>query len=74
METPAPARLALSTGGGSLVEGGLHGLGLVNEAARRVWMVGNLLEDPKQLVPIGGVFKHHETGSPPVALVRWRLV
>jgi hypothetical protein len=41
-------------------------------------MVGNLLGDPKQDVPIGGavqaVFEHHEAASPPFTLVHWQLV
>jgi uncharacterized protein len=47
-------------------------------AAGSVRMVGNLLGDPKQDVPIGGaveaVFEHHESASPPFTLVHWRLV
>ncbi len=46
--------------------------------AGNVRMVGNLLGDPKQDVPIGAaveaVFEHHETASPPFTLVQWRLV
>ena len=45
--------------------------------AGNVRMVGNLLGDPKQEVPIGAavqaVFEHHETGSPPFTLVQWKL-
>ena len=41
-------------------------------------MVGNLLGDPLQNVPIGGaveaVFEPHETAIPPYTLVQWRLV
>ena len=47
-------------------------------AADNVRMIGNLLGDPKQDVPIGGkveaVFEHHESASPPYTLVQWRLV
>jgi uncharacterized OB-fold protein len=46
--------------------------------ADNIRMVGNLLGDPKQDVPIGGkveaVFEHHESASPPYTLVHWRLV
>lgn len=42
-----------------------------------VRMVGNLLGDPKQEVPIGAaveaVFEHHEAASLPFTLVHWRL-
>jgi uncharacterized OB-fold protein len=41
-------------------------------------MVGNLLGDPLQNVPIGGsveaVFEAHDTANPPYTLVQWRLV
>jgi uncharacterized OB-fold protein len=41
-------------------------------------MIGNLVGDPRQDVPIGGaveaVFEHHETASPPYTLVHWRLI
>ena len=41
-------------------------------------MVGNLLGDPLQNVPIGGsveaVFEPHDTANPPFTLVHWRLV
>jgi uncharacterized OB-fold protein len=41
-------------------------------------MVGNLLGDPLQAVPIGGaveaVFEPHDTANPPYTLVQWRLV
>ena len=41
-------------------------------------MVGNLLGDPKQDVPIGAsveaVFEPHDKASPPYTLVQWRLV
>lgn len=47
-------------------------------AADNVRMIGNLLGDPKQDVPIGGtveaVFEHHASASPPYTLVHWRLV
>ncbi len=46
--------------------------------AGNVRMVGNLLGDPKQDVPIGAaveaVFEHHRTATPPFSLVQWRLV
>lgn len=41
-------------------------------------MVGNLLGDPQQDVPIGApvqaVFEHHHEDDPPHTLVQWRLV
>ena len=41
-------------------------------------MVGNLLGDPLQNVPIGGaveaVFEPHDSAKPPYTLVQWRLV
>jgi uncharacterized OB-fold protein len=41
-------------------------------------MIGNLLGDPRQPVPIGApveaVFEQHEGVEPPYALVHWRLV
>lgn len=47
-------------------------------SAGNVRMVGNLLGDPKQDVPIGApvgaVFEHHASASPPFSLVQWRLV
>jgi len=47
-------------------------------AAGNVRMLGNLIGDPRQPVPIGGavqaVFEHHEAASPPFSLVHWRLV
>jgi hypothetical protein len=47
-------------------------------AADNIRMVGNLLGDPEQAVPIGGaveaVFEHHETANPAFSLVHWRLV
>ena len=40
-------------------------------------MVGNLLGDPKQAVPIGAaveaVFEPHDGADPPYTLVQWRL-
>lgn len=43
-----------------------------------VRMVGNLLGDPKQTVPIGAaveaVFEPHDSANPPYTLVHWRLV
>ncbi len=43
-----------------------------------VRMVGNLLGDPRQDVPIGGavapVFEHHDDATPAFTLVQWRLV
>ena len=40
-------------------------------------MVGNLLGDPLQTVPIGGsveaVFEPHDAANPPYTLVHWRL-
>ncbi len=40
-------------------------------------MVGNLLGDPKQTVPIGGaveaVFEPHDDADPPYTLVQWKL-
>ena len=45
--------------------------------ADNVRMVGNLLGDPEQDVPIGapveGVFEHHEDADPAFTLVHWRL-
>jgi hypothetical protein len=47
-------------------------------AAGSVRMVGNLLGDPKQDVPIGGaveaVFEHHNAAASPFTLVHWRLI
>jgi uncharacterized OB-fold protein len=44
--------------------------------AGNVRMLGNLLGDPRQEVPIGApveaVFEHHETADPPFTLVQWR--
>lgn len=44
----------------------------------KVRMVGNLLGDPRQDIPIGaeveGVFEHHEDADPPYTLLQWRLV
>ncbi len=46
--------------------------------AGNVRMVGNLLGDPEQEVPIGGeveaVFEDHEGDGGPYTLVQWRLV
>ena len=46
-------------------------------AAGNVRMVGNLLGDPRQDVPIGApvtaAFEHHAAASPPFSLVHWRL-
>ena len=46
--------------------------------AGNVRMLGNLLGDPKQDVPIGGnveaVFEHHNDAKPPFSLVQWKLV
>jgi len=46
--------------------------------AGNVRMLGNLLGDPKQNVPIGAevqaVFEHHNDATPPFSLVQWRLV
>ena len=43
-----------------------------------VRMVGNLLGNPKQEVPIGAavaaVFEHHEAATPSFTLVHWRLI
>lgn len=45
--------------------------------AGNVRMVGNLLGDPKQDVPIGAaveaVFEPHDNANPPFTLVQWRL-
>jgi uncharacterized OB-fold protein len=42
-----------------------------------VRMLGNLLGDPRQDVPIGAaveaVFEHHEDATPPYSLCQWRL-
>ncbi len=46
--------------------------------AGNVRMVGNLLGDPLQDVPIGaaveGVFEHHLQHSPPYSLLQWRRI
>jgi uncharacterized OB-fold protein len=46
--------------------------------AGNVRMLGNLLGDPRQDVPIGAavdaVFEHHEDAEPPYTLAQWRLV
>ncbi len=43
----------------------------------RARMVGNLLGDPRQAVPIGAavraVFEHHRNDDPPHTLVHWQL-
>jgi uncharacterized OB-fold protein len=45
--------------------------------AGNVRMLGNLLGDPMQPVPIGAaveaVFEHHERADPPYSLLQWRL-
>ena len=45
--------------------------------AGNVRMVGNLLGDPTQAVPIGadveGVFEHHRKSTPPYSLLQWQL-
>lgn len=45
--------------------------------AGNVRMVGNLLGDPQQDVPIGaqvtGVFEHHLDADPPFSLLQWQL-
>jgi uncharacterized OB-fold protein len=45
--------------------------------AGNIRMLGNLLGDPAQTVPIGaaveGVFEHHEDCQPPYTLLQWRL-
>ncbi len=42
-----------------------------------VRVVGNLLGDPEQTVPIGarvvGEFEHHEDADPPFSLLHWRI-
>jgi uncharacterized OB-fold protein len=46
--------------------------------AGSVRMLGNLLGDPRQDVPIGAdveaVFEHHADAEPPYTLAQWRLV
>jgi uncharacterized OB-fold protein len=46
--------------------------------ADNIRMLGNLLGDPQQAVPIGGpvqaVYEPHDTATPPFTLVQWRLV
>jgi len=46
--------------------------------AGNVRMLGNLLGDPRQDVPIGAdveaVFEHHADAEPPFTLAQWRLV
>jgi uncharacterized OB-fold protein len=43
-----------------------------------VRMLGNLLGDPRQRVPIGApveaVFEHHNDANPPFTLLQWRVV
>lgn len=45
--------------------------------ADHVRLVGNLLGDPRQPVPIGGavegVFEHHADAEPPYTLLQWQL-
>jgi len=45
--------------------------------ADNIRMIGNLLGDPEQPVPIGGeveaVFEHHSDADPPHTLVHWKL-
>jgi uncharacterized OB-fold protein len=45
--------------------------------AGNVRMLGNLLGDPRQEVPIGAevdaVFEHHEDAEPPYTLCQWRV-
>ena len=47
-------------------------------AAGGVRMLGNLLGDPRQPVPIGApvraVFEPHEDAEPPYALVQWEVI
>ena len=47
-------------------------------AAGGVRLIGNLLGDPHQTVPIGapveGVFEHHDDPDSPFTLLHWRLV
>ena len=46
-------------------------------AAENVRIVGNLLGDPTQSIPIGaevsGVFEHHKDDDPPHTLLQWQL-
>ena len=46
-------------------------------AADNVRLVGNLLGDPRQSVPIGasvsGIFEHHSEADPPYTLLQWQL-
>jgi len=48
------------------------------DEAPGVRVVGNLLGDPLQAVPIGaavrGVFEHHRQADPPHSLLHWQLV
>lgn len=45
--------------------------------ADNIRMIGNLLGDPEQSVPIGAeveaVFEHHNSADPPHTLVQWKL-
>ena len=45
--------------------------------ADHVRLVGNLLGDPRQPVPVGApvaaVFEHHTEAEPPYTLLQWRL-
>lgn len=45
--------------------------------ADNIRMIGNLLGDPEQTVPIGAeveaVFEHHNAADPPHTLVQWKL-
>ena len=45
--------------------------------AGAVRMLGNLLGDPRQEIPIGAeveaVFEHHESADPPFTLAQWRV-
>jgi uncharacterized OB-fold protein len=47
-------------------------------AAGRVRMIGNLLGDPSQDIPIGApveaVFEPHDDATPPFTLVQWRRI
>jgi len=46
--------------------------------AAKVRIVGNLLGDPEQTIPIGaavsGVFEHHQDEDPSHSLLQWQLV
>ncbi len=47
-------------------------------AADNVRIIGNLLGDPQQPLPIGaavrGVFEHHPQDDPPHTLLQWEIV